>query len=82
MRISILHTWLGSYIDEPINESNSPRIIEIAYIIFWNRASLGMTIKKFTLDVKGNQRYDFEYDDEVDRLIEVLDANWEHPCLL
>ena len=74
MKIVELHEWIGSIgFDDPF-------IIELSYMIIWNRASLGITLVKRTYDGKGDQRYDLEYTDEVDRLIEVLSANWDHPC--
>lgn len=71
-----MHEWLGAC--KP--NLSDIKIIEITYMIFWNRANKGMTIKKYCLDSSENQKYDFEFEDEVDRLIEILSANWDHPC--
>jgi hypothetical protein len=78
MKIVIMHEWLES----SNTDLSDIKVIEISYVIFWKRGWKGMTVKKYTLDVSGYQRYDFNSDDEIDRLIEILSANWNHECLL
>jgi hypothetical protein len=73
MKIVELHEWIGS-------KKDGDSTVEMSYMILWNKWERGITIVKKTDDGKGDQRYDFASNDEVERLIEVLSANWEHPC--
>lgn len=75
MKIVILCEWLASS-----SAKWNPHVTEISYIIFWKNADRGFTVKKKRSNQSNNQEYDFELSDDVERLLEVLNANWDHNC--
>lgn len=49
---------------------------EIDYVIFWNSWKKTMTLKKKFLYPAWNQTYDFQFDVQVNNLIQILNKNW------